>query len=65
MLNIDWSSTKQLLKRMKDIATDSVVDRRAEGPSGFSTPRLRGVPSLLLLEFSFLEMRRWSRRRWL
>ena len=37
----------------------SVVGWRAEGPSGFPTPRLGGgggegeVPSLLLLEFSF------------
>ena len=31
----------------------SVVGWRAEGPSGVSTPRLGGVPSLFLLEDSF------------
>ena len=34
-------------------SSDSVVCCRAEGPSGFSIPRLRGVPSQLLLVFLF------------
>ena len=50
--------------------TISVVCWRAEGPYGFSTPRLRGggggVPSLLLLLFSFTGDKRCRRRRrWL
>ena len=49
---------KMSAKRVRSVCemwpkSDSVVGWRAEGPSGFSTPRIRGVPSLLLLGFSF------------
>ena len=47
-----WYYLAQLFQKVPD----SVVGWRAEGPSGFSTPRLGGRgggPSLLLLEFSF------------
>ena len=57
--------TKRIMQAMlKD--PYSAVGWRAEGPSDFSTPRLKGVLSLLLLGLSYLEMRRCrSRRRWL
>ena len=41
------------LKKATKNEVISVVGWRAEGPSGFSTPRLRGDPSLLLLLFFF------------
>ena len=58
--NNDDMSPKNHLTKMKHdnpnkitIGRFSVVGWRAEGPSGFSTPRLGGVPSLLLSVFSF------------
>ena len=45
---------KTHLAYMVGITSYSVVGWRAEGPSGFSTPRLGGVPSLFLLPIVFL-----------
>ena len=48
----NWAKEKEIIIWGNIFNRYSVVGWRAEGPSGFSTPRLGGVPSLTFLTFA-------------